>query len=685
LRKHAETLMESRKDCQPGKDVDKTQELIRELQTTQIELELQAEQLRQSELELLISKMRYTALYDFAPIGYISLDRRGVILEANLTFADMLAVERASLIGRPVSNHIVFDHRDIFHTHLKTLSPSHPKQTCELQMETAGPNPLEVHLETTMVLKEAPDPEQYRTVILDITQRKRAEAALQKSELKYRSMMESMTDPVYICSPDFTMEYANPAMIKRLGRDATGEACHDALHGLDHRCAWCVFDKVAAGNSIETTIVSPFDGRNYRVTNMPIQHQNGTVSKMSIFRDITDYLAAVVEKNKVLSQLRQSQKLESIGSLAGGIAHDFNNILHPILGFAEMSLEDLPETHPVRENLKDIIQGAKRARDLVKQILSFSSQRETEQKPLLLKPLIQEALKLIRASIPANIEIRQELYDMRDHVWANPTEIHEIVLNLCTNAYHAMEHSGGTLWVRLNRAVPGPDLNLPPGDYCCLCISDTGMGIRPETIEKIFDPYFTTKALGKGSGLGLSVVHGIVKKYQGAIAVESLIGKGTVFRVYLPLTLSMKKSDNKQIVPSRPGGDEKILLVDDEAPIVKIGVRILEKLGYKVTGASGSLEALELFTAAPHYFDLVITDMAMPAMVGTQLAQRLIQTRPDIPIIICTGFSEKIDPETAAFLGIKDYINKPFLTIDLASKVRAVLDQAKKNTPAPPL
>ncbi|MBU3953037.1 MAG: PAS domain S-box protein, partial [Proteobacteria bacterium] len=527
LRRHAETLMKGKKDFPSREDADNPLKLIHELQTTQIELELQAEQLRQSEQELMTSKMRYTALYDFAPMGYISLDRKGVILEANLTFADMLAVERASLIGRPVSKHIVFDDQDIFHLHLKTVSQLHPKQICELQMHTADGSPLEVHFETTMVLNDAQDPAQYRTIILDISHRKRTEAALQKSEIKYRSMMESMTDPVYICSPDFTMEYANPAMIKRLGRDATGETCHGALHGLDHRCPWCVFDKVAAGNSIETTIVSPFDGRNYRVTNMPIQNQNGTVSKMSIFRDITDYLAAVVEKNKVLSQLRQSQKMESIGSLAGGIAHDFNNILHPILGFAEMSLEDLPKNHPVRENLEDIIQGAKRARDLVKQILSFSSQRETEQKPLLLKPLIQEALKLIRASIPANIEILQELYDTPDHVWANPTEIHELVLNLCTNAYHAMEQSGGTLWVRLDPAVPSPDLTLPPGDYCCLCISDTGMGIPPEKIEKIFDPYFTTKTLGKGSGLGLSVVHGIVKKYRGAIGVESIVGKGT--------------------------------------------------------------------------------------------------------------------------------------------------------------
>lgn len=510
-------------------------------------------------------------------------------------------------------------------------------------------------------------------------QQKKALEALRKSEAKYRSMMESITDSIHICSPQFAIEYMNPAMIQRIGRDATGETCHKALHGLDHRCDWCVFDTVAKGNSIETTIISPLDGRSYQVTNMPIQHQNGTVSKMSIFRDITDYLTAVADKEKALTQLLLSQRMESIGTLAGGIAHDFNNILYPIMGYAEISLEDLPENHPVKENLKDILQGAKRARDLVKQILAFSSQRPTKQEALLLKPLIQEALKLLRSAVPSNIELQQDLYDTPDYVLADPTEIHEIVMNLGTNAFHAMEMAGGTLSVSLNKATPGPELNLPPVDYCCISISDTGIGIPPEIEKNIFDPYFTTKKTGKGTGLGLSVVHGIVKKYQGAISVESKPGKGSVFKVFLPLTSAPKKSDKKSKAQLTLGGDEKILFVDDEAAIVKLGVRLLERFGYKVTGKNSSMEAFALFKSAPDDFDLVITDMNMPGMVGSELAAKLMEIRPDIPVILCTGFSERIDIEIAKSMGIRDYINKPILSMDLSAKVRQILDQAKKD------
>ena len=513
----------------------------------------------------------------------------------------------------------------------------------------------------------------------DITDRKQAEEALKKSEVRYRSMMESITDQLYICSPDFTVEYMNPAMISRLGRNATGERCHNALHGLDYRCDWCVFNKVAKGESIETTIIGPLDGRTYRVTNMPVQNQNGTVSKMSIFRDITGYLKAVAEKEKLEQELRQAQKMESIGTLAGGIAHDFNNILYPIMGFAELSLEDLPENHPVKENLKDILQGAKRARDLVKQILAFSSQREEEQKPLVLSPLIQETLKLLRSTIPSNIDIQKELYDTQDCVLVSPIEIHEIVMNLCTNAYHAMEETGGTIRICLYKSEPDPKLNLSHGDYCCLSIHDTGIGIPTEIINNIFDPYFTTKEQGKGSGLGLSVVHGIIKKAHGAISVESIPGKGTVFKIYLPITSAINKPDETSEDKPSLGGNEKILFVDDEVAIVKLGVRLLEKLGYTVTGKNSSIEALALFKSAPDAFNLVITDMTMPQMVGTEFAAKLMETRPDIPIIICTGFSERVDIETAVSLGIREYIHKPILSVDLYSKVRAVLDQTKKD------
>jgi len=409
-----------------------------------------------------------------------------------------------------------------------------------------------------------------------------------------------------------------------------------------------------------------------------IKNDAGGAQKVTgVVQDITWQVKARREKERLERQLQQARKLEAIGTLAGGIAHDFNNILYPIIGFAELSIEDLPENHPVKENLEDILQGAIRARDLVKQILSFSRQREETQRPLAIEPLIKEALKLLRATISSTIDIQQEFHD-DIYVVCNDIEIHEIIMNLCTNAYHAMEGTGGTLNVSLKKESPETDFNLPLGEYCCLAIKDTGTGIPPEVMSHIFDPYFTTKSLGKGSGLGLSVIHGIVKNYQGSITVESEPGKGTVFNVYLPTTSpgQMLNQPKEPEILHAPG-NEKILFVDDEESIVKLGTLMLERMGYQVSGHVSSIDALALFKSTPDQFDLVITDMSMPHMVGTELAKEIMAIRPETPVIICTGFSERIDREMAPSLGIRAYIKKPILRRELTTAVREVLDQTK--------
>ncbi len=398
-----------------------------------------------------------------------------------------------------------------------------------------------------------------------------------------------------------------------------------------------------------------------------------------IMIDITDRKKAEEERIVLETRLQQSQKMESIGTLAGGIAHDFNNILYPIIGFTELSMQELSKTHEVQENLQDILEGAKRARDLVKQILMFARQEKQTLKPTVLKPVVEEAMKLLRSSIPANIDIQGNLYDGNDFVLCDATEIHEIVMNLCTNAYHSMEESGGAIVVRLDKQNPLPDLNLPPGEYLCLSVSDNGVGIPIEIIDKIFEPYLTTKEIGKGSGLGLSVVHGIVTNYDGDISVESSPGNGSVFNVFLPVTTQSKKVEQKLIKDKPLDGTENILFVDDEASIVKLAKRILERLGYTITGKTSCTEALELFKEKPDEFDLVITDMAMPIMTGTEFAKKILKIQPDIPIIMCSGFSEKVDSDIAKSIGIKEYIKKPILTDELTSKIREVLDQSSKG------
>jgi PAS domain S-box-containing protein len=517
-------------------------------------------------------------------------------------------------------------------------------------------------------------------VMLDITELKEMQHAILQSEAKYRSMMESMSDPVYICSPDFTVTYMNPAMIRRIGRDASGEACHRALHDLEERCPWCIFDESTFSTSIETSVTSPKDHRTYRVTNMPIFHDDGTISKMTVFRDITEYLNAVKEREKALGQLRQAQKMQSIGTLAGGIAHDFNNILASVIGFSELALDDVEKGTQLDENLQEVYSAAKRARELVKQILTFARQSDAEVEPVKISIITKEVLRFMRSSIPTTIEIRQNIVS-DSLVLGNATQIHQIFMNLCTNAAQAMEEEGGTLFLDLcdvlieENSEVSTTLGLKPGNYVKATVSDTGTGIPPDIIDVIFEPYFTTKESGEGTGMGLAMVHGIVESYSGKIAVTSTIGKGTVFTIYLPTT-KMRADQSSHAAEALPEGKERILFVDDEAPITRMASMALERLGYAVTARTSSVEALALFNFKPDDFDLVITDMTMPNITGDKLAVELMRTRPTIPVILCTGYSKKISTNEAMELGIRALIAKPIGRTELAKTVRQVLDES---------
>jgi len=387
-----------------------------------------------------------------------------------------------------------------------------------------------------------------------------------------------------------------------------------------------------------------------------------------------------ITKRKMLEiNLQQAQKMESIGTLAGGIAHDFNNILSPIMGHTDMLLMDTSENNPFRDSLNQIHTATLRARDLVKQILEFSRQGSNEFTLMKMQPIIKEALRLIRSTIPTTIEIKQDINPNCGIIKADPTQIHQIVMNLSTNAYHAMDETGGELKVSLKEMELGQNNiiapNMKPGVYACLSISDTGIGMDKDLSKKIFDPFFTTKAIGKGTGMGLSVVHGIVTAMGGTIRVSSELEKGTEFHIYFPIEKKPFKENNTHAEGQIPGGTEHILFVDDEESIIAFGKRMLERLGYQVTSHSNSLEALEVFRSNSKNFDLVITDMTMPNMPGDKLSVELIKIRPDIPIVLCTGFSEAMSEEKAALLGIKGFQLKPVVMKDFARKIRKVLDE----------
>ncbi len=525
-----------------------------------------------------------------------------------------------------------------------------------------------------------PDKGYMDDVVVDITERKLAEEALQKSEAKYRSMMEAMVDAIYICSPDYKIEYMNPVMVKRIGRDATGEVCYRVLHGLEQKCDWCVFDEVSKGIPIEISLVSPLDDRTYRVTNMPILNEDGTTSKMTIYRDISDYLSAVSEKEKAKAQLLRAQKMESIGNLAGGIAHDFNNILTSILGYTELALSDVAKETKLADKLQQVYTAGIRARDLVKQILAFARQSEENVKPLQIDKIIKEVLKFMRASIPTTITIKENI-ESDAIIMGNTTEVHQILMNLCTNAAQAMQDQGGLLEVSLKDVQFDSDYNqhgliIKRGNYIKIEVSDSGLGIAPEIIDSIFEPYFTTKDSTEGTGMGLALVHGIVESYGGKITVDSALAKGTTFSIYLPVTKERKERGSYK-PEETTSGNERILFVDDEAIITDVNSQILERLGYSVTTRTSSVEAWELFRSQPDNFDLVITDMTMPNMRGDELAAKLMSIRPDIPVILCTGFSKNISDEIAKEIGIKAFAYKPIVMADLAKTVRDVLDEAK--------
>jgi signal transduction histidine kinase/ActR/RegA family two-component response regulator/PAS domain-containing protein len=377
------------------------------------------------------------------------------------------------------------------------------------------------------------------------------------------------------------------------------------------------------------------------------------------------------------AQLVQAQKMEAIGALAGGIAHDFNNILTSIIGYNELALMKLETDSEIKDDLKQVLTSCVRATDLVRQVLAISRQSAQELKPIMPRVIVKEVIKLMRSATPTTIDLKQNIKS-DSIVMGDQTQIHQVLMNLCTNALHAMEETGGTLTVdltdvQLDESFTSQYADLTPGKYLKLAVSDTGTGIKPDIITSLFEPYFTTKEIGEGTGLGLSVAQGIIKEFNGELTVTSELGKGSIFTVYLPILEKQidLKSESVEIIPV---GKERVLLVDDEATIANMCQKMIAGLGYNVTTRTSSIEALELFRNGPDDFDLVLTDMTMPNMTGERLAIELKKIRSDIPLILCTGYSKKMSEENAAKIGIDTFIMKPFVRNELAKTIRKVLD-----------
>ena len=521
-------------------------------------------------------------------------------------------------------------------------------------------------------------------IAIDITDQKKAEEKLLKSEGQYHAYFEGVFSGTYISNPDGRLIACNREYKKIFGFDSTQQALETPLHKLsvnpDERLDFLSLLK-------REKQVTGYEPNLKKINGTPlhlIENSSGVFDKKGNLTQIRGFLLDVTEQKKLENQLMQAQKMEAIGTLAGGIAHDFNNILAGIFGYAQLAEIHINQPEKAKEYIEQLVKSGQRAAALIRQILTFSRQSEFKKRPLTVYALLKEALKLIRSSIPSNILIKENILS-KAMIIADPTQIHQVIMNLCTNAYQSMGENSGLLTVGLYETIISkqeslPDLNILSGKYIKLEVIDTGHGIDKKNMEKIFDPYFTTKETGKGTGLGLAVVDGIVKKQTGFIKVFSKLGHGSKFQVFWPIIEQNVSPDDfmkKKI--DLFTGTEKIMLVDDEPDILKTLQIFLERRGYKTMVFNDGKSALKAFIKSPDYFDIIVTDMTMPHMAGDKLSEEILKRQKDMPIILCTGFSETISEDKALGMGICKYVQKPITGAGLTALIREVLDKKLIN------
>ncbi len=634
------------------------------------ELEQRIQRLEHAEKELAESEEWFRRLHEASFAG-IAIHDKGVILECNGGLCELSGFDYDELIGMNKIELIAPEFREKV---MKNILSGYEKPYEILGIRKDGSRlPLEIREKVIPYRDRKVRVAEFR----DISERKAAETELKRSHEQYRSVVENANDAIIIIQDGIIVFHNQKAeILTGLSPEEGVYPFIDFVHPEDRDSVFAQYRNKIKGNKITTPFAFRIMDKKGNVLWVDINAVNvtwkGNPAVLCFIRDIT-------LQRKLEAQLRKSQKMESIGIMAGGIAHDFNNILSIILGNIELAMLDLPDWNPARKNLNESHKACFRARDIIRQILNFSRQTELERIPINLSGIVRESLALLRSTLPSTVEIRQNIEELSSVIVADPTQIHQVMINLCANAAYAMKGKGGVIEVGLSETIlkektekQYPDL--PPGRYWELSVRDTGRGIDPGIIDRIFDPYFTTKQIGEGSGMGLSVVHGIVENHGGKIYVSSEPGKGSVFTILFP-KIEAEAAPEKEKKQELPEGNERILFVDDEISLAKIGKRMLERLGYQVISKTNPLDALEVFKADPQQFDLVITDITMPQMTGNALTKEMIRIRPGIPIILYTGYSDEIDEKRAAAAGIRAYIMKPMNIVQLANTVRKVLDE----------
>jgi PAS domain S-box-containing protein len=644
-------------------------------------------QRKQTEDALRRSEERFRNLVDAAPEG-IFVQSEGRFMFLNPAMVKIFGASKANqIVGTELMARMAPESHEAIRSRIR------------VQRETGESVPLmdqvylrldgsRVPVEATAVPIRFKDQDAHLVFVRDISERKRAESRLKFLERRNQALLDHSPLCHKIVDLNLNLQYMSGNGFKMLKLDANAD-----VYGKPYPFYFFPepFKKLMTENLLKVKrtgeiltnegLANDVEGNEVWLesTLIPIFDDQGEIEYLTVVTaDISKRKHDENEQKHLEKQLWELQKMESIGNLAAGIAHDFNNILFPIMGMSELLLEDLPEGTHEYQNAEEIFRAGKRGRNLVKQILAFSRQSEHRMVPTRLQNILKEVYKLSRSTIPTDIDIQQKIQTDCGLVLADPSQLHQIGMNLVTNAFHAVQETGGRISLELSEQRLEDDENIPaslsPGRYAILSVTDNGHGIPSHLIDKIFDPYFTTKKQDRGTGLGLAVVYGIVKEHRGEIVVHSQPGEKTCFAVYLPL-LEKNQEDflNRPEMPI-DGGDERILLVDDEEAIAKLEKQMLERLGYDVVSRISGVDALEAFEASPSSYDLVVTDMSMPNLPGDKLARKIKSIRPDMPIIVCTGFSERVHEDNFKQMGIDGLLMKPIVKSDLAKTVRKVLD-----------
>jgi PAS domain S-box-containing protein len=636
----------------------------------------------QAEAALKESEAKYRRIVETASEGIWAMDQDYRATYVNQIMAAMLGYLPAEMIGQPVTAFMfpedLENHQQKIARRCQGLDDNY-----EQRFRCKDGSEFWSIVSATVLTDTAGSFQGSFAMLTDITERKRMEDALRDNEQFLNDIFTSIKDGLSILDLDRNLIRVNPAMEGfAQSYPMLGRKCYQVYHNRNTPCQICpVTHTLQTGEASQEVVEAKSDDGNtsyHEIFSYPfINRTTGQLAgAIEYVRDVTEQKKAAASLQEMEKQLLQAQKMEAIGTLAGGIAHDFNNILWAMMGFAEMASYNLLNTDMARQYLDQVLKAGQRAKKLVGQILAFSCRSESVKKPLFLKPIVQEAINLLRATLPATIEINAQLLS-ESPVLADATQINHATMNLATNAFHAMEKTGGLLSITLDemefdRPMPTVHGGLPPGSYVRLKIEDTGAGIDPEIQPRIFEPYFTTKEVGKGTGLGLATVLGIVKSHGGEISLESQPGQGTAFSLYFPI-IDQQPDLPIHEQPTLPKSAERILFIDDEPALAELGKAALTRLGYAVTASTKSREALEIFQTRPQEFDLVITDLTMPHLNGLDLARHLQALRPELPIIICTGYSELLNPAETRELGIKEILGKPLSLTLLAETVKRVL------------